>query len=103
MNKIITCLFVVALSCCIQTTIAQAHNNTDSLTEKFFTLYKTTGPDVALDFLFHTNDYFTKENESVDDVKTKLARFVKSGGAYHGYDFIIKKMQDRIFACTLTL
>ncbi len=58
--------------------------------EQFFSIYKNSPMDAA-DYLFKTNKWFEKNQESVSTVKYQLRNALEILGEYNGYEEITEK------------
>lgn len=62
-----------------------------SLIEKFFNDYENKGAKLALEELYRTNDWTSRIQDQVDDIKNKLSNFNEDlVGKYHGHVFLDK-------------
>ncbi len=72
--------------------VLKAQDSTyQAVVEKFFTLYKDSGPEKAIDFIFSTNPYLDPSSEQVSTIKLKLTTAVAVIGDYYGYDAVVVK------------
>jgi hypothetical protein len=73
---------------CLTNTFGQT--STKEITDKFFSLY-SQDPIKAVEYAFSTNKWFEKNQEGVDNLKTKLKTTIDICGDYYGYEMLSEK------------
>ena len=61
------------------------------LIEKFFTEFEKKGAEKALDNLYSTNKWMARNQDAVQNLKSKLSTIETMVGKYYGHEVIIKK------------
>lgn len=82
--KKLTVLFFIALYSSLN---ASAQHPTQEIIEKFFSIY-SKDPIKATEYAFSTNKWFEQNQESVDDLKSKLKEQIDQLGDYYGFEFL---------------
>ena len=67
---------------------AQTDIGGQQIINRFFELYKASGPDAGLDFIFATNKWMDGEGDAVQNVRAELANISGLIGDYLGYEEI---------------
>jgi hypothetical protein len=68
-----------------------AQSVSEDINNKFFSILKDKGPEVAYDYLYSDNKAIQKNDEQIKAGKTAFVDLVKQYGEYCGYDFISKE------------
>lgn len=74
-----------------------AQNTPQALLEKFFTIYETTGPNAAVNYVFSTNEYLNQNQEGLTNIKNQLNSLLQLVGDYHGHELITNKQMGDSF------
>lgn len=74
-----------------------AQDTPQALLEKFFTIYETSGPNAAVNYVFSTNEYLNQNQEALTNIKNQLNSLLQLVGDYHGYEFISNKQMGDSF------
>lgn len=70
----------------------RSQESPDKMIEEFFERFETSGSSDALDYIYSTNNWVSKNKEAIDNLKTQLARFNNDlVGKYYGYEKITEK------------
>jgi len=77
--------FVISFSFC------KAQPTPEALIDTFFTYYKNTGIEKAIDFVFGTNKYMKQSQEVIDNIKLRFNKATPQLGPYYGYELFIKR------------
>ncbi len=56
------------------------------IVDRFFDLYKTKGPNDAIDYIFSTNEWVSESTDQIENVKFKINSTLKLLGKYEGFD-----------------
>lgn len=63
----------------------------EELIEKFFEEYETKGSNEALDNLYSTNKWVSRNQDAIDNLKSQLTNMQSLIGEYYGYEPITTK------------
>lgn len=69
----------------------KAQTSPKEITDKFFSLY-ATDPIKAVDYAFSTNKWFDRQQDAVENLKTKLKDLVGLCGNYCGFEVLSQKV-----------
>jgi len=69
----------------------QAQQTSEALADTFFSYYKHSGMDKAIDYVFGTNKYMKQSQEVIDNIKLRFNKATPQLGPYYGYDLFIKR------------
>lgn len=83
--RLFLCLFLLSFSVC------KAQPTPEALIDTFFTYYKNTGIEKAIDFVFATNKYMKQSQEVIDNIKLRFNKATPQLGPYYGYELFIKR------------
>ncbi|GLB47811.1 hypothetical protein [Neptunitalea lumnitzerae] len=82
---------ILLILCLLSTAyISTAQTSPEELTKVFFEKYKKS-PSEALDYLFGTNPYMTKNKDAVTNLKEQLQQSIPLFGKYVGYEKLKEK------------
>lgn len=83
----------VLLFFCISNSSIYSYGQTSpiDISNRFFELYKTAGPNQAVDYIFSTNKYASESQKEISNIKTKLQENAPLFGKYTGYELLNTK------------
>ena len=76
---------------CIAVAPSNAQMTPEALIDQFFETYLAQGSSAALDEFYSTNEWMTRSQDAVDNLKSQFVNLTSLVGEYHGRDLIVKK------------
>ena len=76
---------------------ATAQSAPETISAKFFDLYKNQGSDSAINYLFSTNRYSPDSADKISDLRNRLQTAIQNNGTYWGYDLLSKRTAGENF------
>jgi hypothetical protein len=95
--KAIRYFLPLILIICFSQKLAQAQEKPEEVTDKFFELFESKGPDEAVDYVFSTNKWLNTEKTTIDAIKLQLKKGIAIIGQYYGYELIEKRSLGESF------
>jgi hypothetical protein len=84
------CLLLITLFSLVIFSL-HAQPTSEALVDTFFSYYKSSGINKAIDYVFATNKYMTQSQEVIDNIKLRFNKATPQLGQYCGYDLFIKR------------
>lgn len=93
MKKTLSFTFLALLLGAMLPNSLSAQSTPKEHTEKFFSIFDKQGVDAAIDTLYSTNKWMTKNQKAVDNLKEQMTQELNSEsiGNYFGQDLVIDK------------
>lgn len=83
-------IFVLLIFCFAFNSL-KAQHTAEALIDTFFSYYKSSGINKAIDYVFATNKYMTQSQEVIDNIKLRFNKATPQLGQYFGYELFIKR------------
>ena len=97
MKKVLIFIILSTLISAIFTTSSLAQNSPKKYAKEFFAEYDKNGIESAIDTLYSTNKWMTKNQDAIENLKKQMIQELDTGsiGEYHGQELLLnKKLTD---------